>query len=62
MQSKGAIRIFAILLTLVCLYQISFTFVARSVENKAKEISGGDSKKEQAYLDSISTQPVTICW
>lgn len=58
MQSKGAIRIFAILLTLVCLYQISFTFVARNVENRAKELSGGDSKKEQSYLDSISTQPV----
>jgi SecD/SecF fusion protein len=58
MQSKGAVKLFAILLALVCLYQLSFTFVTRSVENNAKEYSEGDPVKEKAYLDSISTTPV----
>src|SRR5438105_13747480 len=58
MQSKGAIKVFAILLTLVCLYQLSFTWVTKHVENKAREISKGDPVKEKAYLDSINTQPV----
>jgi hypothetical protein len=29
MQSKGAIKLFAIVLALVCLYQLSFTLVTR---------------------------------
>src|ERR1043165_982999 len=58
MQSKGAIKLFAILLTIVCLYQLSFTFVTKHVEDKAREYAQGDSAKEKAYLDSISTQPV----
>lgn len=58
MQSKGAIKLFAILLGLVCLYQLSFTFVTRSVENDAREYAQGDQEKERAYLDSISTLPV----
>lgn len=58
MQSKGAIKLFAILLALVCLYQLSFTFVTRNVEKNAKEFSAGDPVKEKAYLDSIETQPV----
>ena len=58
MQSKGAVKLFAILLALVCLYQLSFTFVTSNVEKNAKEFSNGDPAKEKAYIDSISTQPV----
>ncbi len=58
MQSKGAVKLFAILLALVCLYQLSFTFVTGNVERKAKAFSNGDPVKEKAYIDSISTQPV----
>lgn len=58
MQSKGAVKLFAILLALVCLYQLSFTFVTSSVERKAKAFSNGDPAKEKAYIDSIDTQPV----
>jgi SecD/SecF fusion protein len=58
MQGKGVIKFFAILLAVVCLYQLSFTWVAHKVENDAKVYSKGDSEKEKAYLDSISTQPV----
>ncbi|MCC7231667.1 MAG: protein translocase subunit SecDF [Bacteroidia bacterium] len=58
MQSKGAVKLFAILLALVCLYQLSFTLVTRSVEKDAQEYANGDPAKEKAYLDSINTQPV----
>lgn len=58
MQSKGAIRLFAILLALVCIYQLSFTFISQGVEDDAKEYAKGDPQKEVFYLDSISSQPV----
>ena len=57
MQSKGAVKLFAILLAVVCLYQLSFTFVTRSVENKARKYANGDPLKEKTYLDSVSTLP-----
>ena len=66
MQNKGAIRFFAIAFALVCLYQLSFTYFAKRVENKAneyaynemtqkmaKELAKGDNLKEQFYTDSI---------
>jgi SecD/SecF fusion protein len=58
MQGKGVIKFFAILLAVVCLYQLSFTWVAHNVRNKAKEYAKGNSEKESAYLDSVSTLPV----
>lgn len=58
MQSKGAIRFFAILLAIVCLYQLSFTLVTWLQENKAREYSNGDPVKEKSYLDSINTTGV----
>ncbi len=48
MQNKGFIKFFAILLTLVCVFQLSFTFFARKVENKAKEYASSPVAKEQA--------------
>lgn len=58
MQNKGAVRTFAILLALVCLYQLSFTYFTKKVENQAKAYANGDLAKEQAYLDSIANEPV----
>ena len=58
MQGKGVVKFFAILLAVVCLYQLSFTWVARKVENDARAYAKGDTTKVTAYLDSISTQPV----
>ena len=58
MQSKGAVKLFAILLTLVCLYQLSFTFVTKHVENNAREYANGDAIKEKAYIDSMNSQKV----
>lgn len=58
MQNKGAILTFAILLAAVCLYQLSFTFKARQVENTAAEYAQGDPLKEATYLDSIAGEEV----
>ncbi len=58
MQGKGVVKFFAIVLAIVCLYQLSFTWVAHKVENDALAYSKGDSTKNKAYLDSISSQPV----
>ena len=58
MQNKGAIRLFVIIFTLACLYQLSFTWVSRNVVKDAQEFAEGDAVKEQNYLDSISGEPV----
>lgn len=58
MQSKSAIQAFAVALVLVCIYQLSFTWMTYSVEKDAKEVSGGNHAVEQRYLDSMATEPV----
>jgi SecD/SecF fusion protein len=58
MQNKGAIKLFAIVFGLVCLYQLSFTWVAKSVEEDARTYANGDATKEQYFLDSISGEGV----
>ena len=58
MQNKGAIRLFAILLAAVSLYQLWFTVETKSVESSAKTFARGDAKKEQRYLDSLSDKPI----
>lgn len=58
MQGKGAIRFFAIALSIACLYSLSFTFVANKVESDAKEYAAGDITREKAYLDSMETEVV----
>jgi SecD/SecF fusion protein len=58
MQGKGVIKFFAFLLAVVCIYQLSFTWVAHKVESDAKAYAKGNATKYTAYLDSISTQPV----
>ena len=58
MQGKGVTKFFAILLAAVCIYQLSFTWVAHKVEGDAKAYAKGNATKEKAYLDSISSKPV----
>jgi SecD/SecF fusion protein len=58
MQSKGLIKFFAILFALVCIYQLSFTFVANKVKEDAKAFAGDDVLKEVKYLDSIGREKV----
>ena len=58
MQNKGAILTLAILFAAVCLYQLSFTWKAQQIEDRAAEYAQGDPQKEDFYLDSISGEVV----
>ena len=60
MQNKGFVKVFAVLLTLVCAFYLSFSFVTRHYNSKAAGYAGGDQGKESAYLDSLSTQKVWL--
>ena len=60
MQNKGFVKVFAVLLTLVCVFYLSFSFVTRHYTSKAKEIANGDPKVEQDYLDSLSNEKVWL--
>ena len=60
MQNKGFVKVFAILLTLVCVFYISFSFVTRHYTNKAKEYAKGNEQLEQEYLDSLANEKVWL--
>ncbi|MDR1951750.1 MAG: protein translocase subunit SecD, partial [Bacteroidales bacterium] len=66
MQNKGAIRLFAIIFALICVYQLSFTLVTRNVEKKAnayatsaavraeaRELAQDDAIRELFVFDSL---------
>lgn len=54
MRNRGAILLFATALTLVTIYQLSFTVRSYFVKQEAIEYAGGDLGKETKYLDSIA--------
>lgn len=67
MQNKGLVRLFAIILSVVCLYQLSFTWFAKNVEKEAAiyaetTATSSDSEDigrlEKKYLDSVANTPV----
>lgn len=60
MQNKGLIRLFAIALSLVCLFYLSFSVVTSTYNKKAKEYAAGDKMKEYNYLDSIGSEKVWL--
>ncbi|MDD4591594.1 MAG: protein translocase subunit SecDF [Parabacteroides sp.] len=60
MQNKGFVKVFAVLLTLVCLFYLSFSFVTRHYNSMAATYANGDPLKESSYLDSLSTQKVWL--
>ncbi len=56
MQNKGFVKVFAVLLTLACVFYLSFSFVTRYQMNKAAE----DPKGAAHYLDSMQNQKVWL--
>ena len=65
MQSKGFIKLLAVIFALACIYQLSFSLKTRSVERKAAEYAAGfdadeQASREQYYLDSVLNQPVYL--
>ena len=68
MQNKGLIKAFAILFGIVSLYQLSFTWFTKNVEENAKvyaqtHLKADDvrskSTLEKIYLDSVANQPAS---
>ncbi len=60
MQNKGAIKIFAILLALACIFYLSFTWVTQSVESDAKEYAStvaASAKTEKAAAEYAKGDP-----
>ncbi len=60
MQNKGFIRLFSILLTIVCLYCLSFSVVTNYYSRQAKEFAQGDNEQYYKYLDSIAGKKVWL--
>ena len=60
MQNKGFITAFAVLLSLVCLFYLSFNVVTSYYNNEAKEYANGDKTAEYHYLDSLATEQVWL--
>jgi len=58
MQNKGSITFVAIILVIISIFYLSFTWVTRSIENDAREFAAGDTKLEENYLDSLSSEIV----
>ena len=63
MQSKGLVKLIAVLLVIACVYQLSFSFITRGVEKDAAEYAAAFDEAEQGtreayYLDSIQNKPV----
>jgi SecD/SecF fusion protein len=63
MRNKGFVIVLGIVITLLCLYYLSFTFVSQRVEKDAISYAtdaGGSLSlsKKQNYLDSIWSKPV----
>ena len=56
MQNKGFVKVFALLLTLVCLFYLSFSFVTSYHAGKAAE----DPQGEQHYMDSMLNEKVWL--
>mgnify|MGYP000825690989 FL=1 len=51
MQSKGFIRVITVLLVLVCLFYLSFSFVTNSVENDAAASAAKFAATEAAKIN-----------
>ena len=63
MQNRNFIRIVAVVFALICLYQLSFTWIADNVEKDAVEYAENYNEnereaKEKQYLDSINSEEV----
>ena len=59
MQNKGIVKFVAVMLVLVCIFYLSFSFVTRHYENEAAKISAVKGEEAgKAYLDSLLNEKV----
>ncbi|MBP5394071.1 MAG: protein translocase subunit SecDF [Bacteroidaceae bacterium] len=61
MQNKGFVKVFAILLTLVCLFYLSFSVVTNHYENKVEALAQTEGQDAaDRYLDTLLTNKVYL--
>ena len=65
MQNRLGIWILTVVVALLSIYYLSFTFVARSIRSDAEAFATGkdgvvDTKKKERYLDSLRREPVYL--
>jgi len=63
MQNKVAVVVLTIIVTVLCLYYLSFTLVSRGIQKDATEFATDENGnidfiKKQNYLDSIWNEPI----
>ncbi|WP_420582001.1 protein translocase subunit SecDF [Reichenbachiella sp.] len=62
MKNKGGVVLLTIIISLLCVYYLSFTFVAQRVNQQAIDAATventTDYQKKQEYLDSVWNEPV----
>jgi SecD/SecF fusion protein len=63
MKNKGFVSVLTVVVTMLCLYYLHFTFVSRSVQKDAAEYATDNAgvvnpAKKQNYLDSVWHKPV----
>ncbi|MFT4737138.1 MAG: SecD/SecF fusion protein [Cyclobacteriaceae bacterium] len=62
MKNKGFVVFMTLLISLLCVYYLSFTFIARGIQEDATEAAktetGTDILAKQRYLDSVWNEPV----
>ena len=63
MRNKGAVVVLTIVITLLCIYYLSFTFISRGIQKDAVAMATDESgivdlSEKQRYLDSVWNEPV----
>ena len=56
MQNKGLVKFIALLLILVCIFYLSFSFVTRHYQSKAAAMDLVNKGSGQEYLDSLKNE------
>ena len=63
MKNKGFVIFIAVLITLLCVYYLSFTYIAQQINQDATELTRNEDGsinviEKQRYLDSIWNEPI----
>ena len=56
MQNKGFVKVIAVLLTLICIFYLSFAFYTNYQDNKIEKLRATDPDAAEALLDSLNTE------
>jgi SecD/SecF fusion protein len=63
MQNKGFVKFIAVLLTLICLFYFSFSFVTNKYKKEAEKVEATKGKDAaKAYLDQKRNEKVYLGW